>query len=161
MKAYPQSKVASAAGARNTPNGTCGSSSRCVAERKVQLRLGAGATQARQRIRSDTTNTKRDDADHRADEHDEQRPPGSDGGADDAMSVTSPNPIASFLRATSPNQPAMAIAPAPAHAPIIASYGSANGDALIEHRADDRRHEDPQQAEHREAVGDEIVLARR
>ena len=45
-----------------------------------------------------------------------------------AMSVTSPKPMASRLSATSPSHPMMAMAPAPAHAPMIASIGVANGD---------------------------------
>src|SRR5690606_475163 len=45
-----------------------------------------------------------------------------------AMSVTSPKPIASFFRTISPSQPAMAIAPAEAHAPINESYSDAKGE---------------------------------
>src|SRR5688500_2302605 len=44
-----------------------------------------------------------------------------------AISVTSPNPIASFRSAASPSQPTIAIAPAPTHAPRTAVQGPTNG----------------------------------
>ena len=76
-----------------------------------------------------------------------------------AMSVTSPNPIASFFRTTSPSHPTIEIAPAPTHAPISASYGIANQAGVAPtNTRDEGCGAHPQQAEDREPVGDHVVL---
>src|ERR1035437_8708107 len=115
MREEPKSSVKIAAGARNTPNGTSGVSK--DAPRARARRRPTGYTNSRNTTAAKNAPTKIVRSER----------PGPSATPTIAISVVSPNPIASFLKTTSPSQPMIVTAPAPTHAPNRASAGDANG----------------------------------
>src|SRR6185503_1160596 len=121
--ASPKNNVRSAAGARKTPNGTSGisngadPSASSVCSRACPRRINATGMTRPTNVSAPSVAPKNTVMSARA---------GPSAAPTNAISVTSPKPIASRLVTTSPSQPTMAIIPAPAHAPTSASYGVAN-----------------------------------